>query len=71
MIILLVVVVVIVVLILAYNSKKQKDLHSLMVAEVALNNSQVTMVKQHRLNLLLILIRILTRMKEEDKLKAI
>jgi hypothetical protein len=46
--------------------KKQKDLHSLMVAEVALNNSQVTMVKQHRLNLLLILIRILTRMKEED-----
>jgi hypothetical protein len=41
-----------------------------MVAEVALNNSQVTMVKQHRLNLL-ILIRILTRMKEEDKLKAI
>jgi hypothetical protein len=41
-----------------------------MVAEVALNNSQVTMVKQHRLNLLLILIRI-PRMKEEDKLKAI
>jgi anti-sigma-K factor RskA len=53
MIILLVVVVV--VLILAYNSKKTKGPSQLMVAEVALNNSQVTMVKQHRLNLLILI----------------